>query len=142
MRPDGIAALAPEGSVVIRPLAVEADGVAVSRFARALGLAEPGAGGSVPWTYPITWMTLEPVRRALVELAGPGRAPVHVGQEIVYSRPVEFGGRYALTVVLAPEANAPERIKVQGEVLAPEGGAVCRLAATLVLVDAGGPAPP
>ena len=89
----------------------------------------------LPLTYPMRWLTLPDVRRALLTLVPErDRVPVHESQSLEYAEPLETGASYRLQVS-GRRASPPDRLVVDAVLLGSDGHVCARLETTLRLVS-------
>jgi hypothetical protein len=132
--PDGPEPADASCAVRLGPIRVTVDPAGVRRFAAALGM-EPGrAEREVPATYPVVWMTRDPVLGAARDLAG-ALVPIHLSQSFSYARPLRMGAAYDLSVTLTRTTHAGGAgLETVGTLRDPAGEDVCVLRSALALV--------
>jgi len=116
--------------------AVSVDAGRMRDFAAAVGA---NADGSVPFAFPVSWLSNPEIRAALVAAvqgdagSSGGVLPVHLEQSIALSEPLRLGEDYLLS--LAIEGPDPRRIvQITGQITARDTRAVGSLGLRLALV--------
>lgn len=95
------------GDISVEPLSVRASTVETREFAAALGLSTE----TVPLTFPIRWLALPPIRKAIEDVVGPN--PIHLSQSFDYVAPLAAGRDYQLKVSIRRNATPPSRVIVR-----------------------------
>jgi hypothetical protein len=98
-------------AIRIGPLKVRAAAADVNAFGDALGL--PEALDSVPLTFPIRFLGLPAVRRAMAGIAGVSHARLlHCSQSFSYRRAVEIDRDYTLDIEIRRARSSADRIVI------------------------------
>ncbi|MDE2577447.1 MAG: hypothetical protein KGL46_01455 [Hyphomicrobiales bacterium] len=113
----------------IGPFAVVCDPASVVAYARATGYEGEGA----PAAWPTVWLTTGELGAALRALVPPGKALVHESQSFVYAAPLTVGACYKIAATVAQETG-PDRLVVEADATAPEGGQTLAMRAVLRIV--------
>ncbi len=111
---------------------VEAGRAEVDAFRRATGC---DGADAVPLTFPMRWLTLPEIRRALMKLVVESDlVPVHESQTFDYAKPLETGVSYRLEIS-GHRASPPDRLIVDAVVLGSDDQVCARLETILRLVS-------
>jgi acyl dehydratase len=95
------------GDISLDPLPVRACTVETREFAAALGLATE----TIPLTFPIRWLALPPIRKAIEDVVGPN--PIHLSQSFNFAVPLAADRDYQLKVSIRRNAMPPSRVIVR-----------------------------
>jgi hypothetical protein len=88
---------------------VQASPESVRQFSDALCVAGARRRPGVPLTFPMRWL-------ALPELSARVGFPVQESQTFEYTRTIELGGIYRITIELLEDDGEPERVRLRGVV--------------------------
>ncbi|HTV34188.1 MAG TPA: hypothetical protein VME69_14015 [Methylocella sp.] len=114
------------------PIRVRTDRAEAAAFALETGSL--GGQDFMPLTYPIRWLTLPDVRRAVSQALGAGFLPVHEGQRFAQVKNLEIDHDYELAFELEL-SEKPSRLTVRLRVSDSEGLS-CALETVLRIVPA------
>ena len=124
------------GSLAVGPLAVRIDQADAAALAWAV--APDGAEPTVPLIFPIRWLALPQIHRALSELVDLSTVVlVHEAQGFVSAAPLCAGVDYVLAARLTRSEGAAARVMVTGTMRDAAGVDVGELHATLRILPRG-----
>jgi hypothetical protein len=106
----------------------------VEAYARAT-LGVPPPSGTVPATFPATWLWHPRAAAAVAEAAGgSGKMPVLTAQRFAYLAPLAVGATYRFTIERFREAGDPDAVELEAEVRDEKGRLVATFSAAFRLV--------
>jgi hypothetical protein len=96
---------------------VQASPESVRQFSDALCVAGARRRPGVPLTFPMRWLALPEIRNEIVRsLSARVGFPVQESQTFEYTRTIELGGIYRITIELLEDDGEPERVRLCGVV--------------------------